>query len=85
MTGPGTVRDLVDHRTQAALWTALRTLDEKTGLARRMAGAADARGNRELAGRYTGTAEEAGQAARILRERLTAGGAEVMTDGGGAR
>jgi two-component system chemotaxis response regulator CheB len=75
----------VDHRMQAALWTALRSLDEKTGLARRMSVAAEARGNRELAKRYTGTAEEAGQAARILRERLTAGESEVVTDEGGAR
>jgi two-component system chemotaxis response regulator CheB len=66
------------------LWTALRTLDEKTGLARRMAVAAHARRNREQAMRYTGMAEESGQAARILRERLTAGESEVVTDGGGA-
>ncbi|HEY0692143.1 MAG TPA: chemotaxis protein CheB [Kribbella sp.] len=74
-----------DHRMQAALWTALRALDEKTGLAGRMAVSAEARGDRELARRYAGTAEEAGQAARILRDRLTAGESEVVTDEGGAR
>ena len=60
-----------DHRMQAALWTALRSLDEKTALARQMATTARQRGNLELARRYAGSVDETGAAARLLRARLT--------------
>ena len=63
-----------DHRMQNALWMALRTLDEKASLARRMAESARCRGSDHLAVRYDRTAEEAGEAARVLRERLDAAG-----------
>jgi two-component system chemotaxis response regulator CheB len=73
--------DTADHEMQAALWTAVRTLDEKTTLASRMAATAEQRGNHELARRYTGAVDETGRAARLLRDRLTAGRSEVAKDG----
>jgi two-component system, chemotaxis family, protein-glutamate methylesterase/glutaminase len=65
--------ELADSELQAALWTAVRALDEKTALARRMAASASARGTRQLAQRYLESAEEAGKAADLLRVRLTVG------------
>lgn len=73
--------DTADHEMQAALWTAVRTLDEKTKLARRMARTAEQRGNVELSRRYSAAADETGRAARLLRDRLTAGRSEVARDG----
>src|SRR5690349_8280788 len=57
---------------ERALWTALRSLDEKASLARRMRDAAKARGNTMAAERYGRRAEEATEAADVLRARLTA-------------
>lgn len=62
-----------DHEMQVALWTAVRTLDEKTALARRMAATAEQRGNHVLGRRYRGSIEETEQAARLLHDRLTGG------------
>lgn len=59
-----------DDRMQMALWTALRTLDEKAALASRMASSARQRGSHHLAVSYERAAEETGQAATVLRERL---------------
>jgi two-component system chemotaxis response regulator CheB len=56
---------------ERALWSALRSLDEKAGLAARMSGEARERGNERLAKRYARTTAEAEQAADVLRERLT--------------
>jgi two-component system chemotaxis response regulator CheB len=57
---------------ERALWSALRSLDEKAGLAARMCGDARRRGNERLAERYARTTAEAAEAADVLRERLTA-------------
>jgi two-component system, chemotaxis family, protein-glutamate methylesterase/glutaminase len=59
-----------DDRLQAALWTALRTLEEKALLARQMASGAQARGSLHLARSYLQAAEETTQAANVLRDRL---------------
>ena len=73
--------DTADEQMQAALWTALRTLDDKTVLAERMAATARRRGNTALARRYSGSMEETGAAARLLRGRLTAGASDKVRDG----
>ncbi|ALG09535.1 chemotaxis protein CheB [Kibdelosporangium phytohabitans] len=57
---------------ERALWTALRSLDEKANLARRMHAAAVQRGDHWSAGRYGRTADETNEAADVLRDRLTA-------------
>ncbi len=71
--------DLSDQEVRAALWIAVRTLDDKTALARRMAASADTRGNWGLARRYAQSAEESGKAAELLRSRLTGGQSEAST------
>jgi two-component system chemotaxis response regulator CheB len=57
---------------ERALWTALRSLDEKASLARRMRDSAAGRGNEMAAERYGRRADEATEAADVLRARLTA-------------
>jgi two-component system chemotaxis response regulator CheB len=57
---------------ERALWTALRSLDEKASLARRMRDSAAGRGNTMAAERFGQRAEEATEAADVLRSRLTA-------------
>ncbi|MEV4313878.1 chemotaxis protein CheB [Actinocrispum sp. NPDC049592] len=57
---------------ERALWTALRSLDEKASLSLKMRDAAIERGNFRTAERYALTAEEATEAADVLRGRLTA-------------
>ncbi|QNE20403.1 chemotaxis protein CheB [Kribbella qitaiheensis] len=79
---PDALLDTTDQQLQAALWTALRTLDEKTSLAERMAATARERGNTSQAERYSGSMEETKAAARLLRGRLTAGESENLRDGG---
>jgi two-component system, chemotaxis family, protein-glutamate methylesterase/glutaminase len=61
---------VADDRMQTALWTALRTLDEKAALASQMSASARARGSHHLAVSYERTAEETGHAAAVLRQRL---------------
>lgn len=56
-----------------ALWTALRTLDEKVSLARKLRAEATARGNDLLAKRYERTEEESNHAAEVLRSHLLSG------------
>ncbi|MEV8376713.1 chemotaxis protein CheB [Kribbella sp. NPDC056861] len=85
--GPGSPAqfELADSDLQAALWAAVRALDEKAALARRMAASAATRGTRKLTQRYLESAEEAGQAAELLRARLTvAQPAEVAPETGGS-
>jgi two-component system chemotaxis response regulator CheB len=68
-------RALLDARGddfERALWAALRSLEEKAGLYARMRDHAARRGNSHLAGRYGRLADEANEAADILRARLTA-------------
>ncbi|SDW55488.1 two-component system, chemotaxis family, response regulator CheB [Amycolatopsis xylanica] len=55
---------------ERALWTALRSLDEKTGLARRMQADAHERGHELLVERYRRSAEESSIAAEVLRRYL---------------
>jgi two-component system chemotaxis response regulator CheB len=74
--------DPTDEPLQAALWTALRSLDDKAGLAERMAANAQLRGDSALTRRYTSAMNEARFAARLLRGRLTAGASERTKDGG---
>jgi two-component system chemotaxis response regulator CheB len=56
---------------ERALWAALRTLDEKARLGRRMALHADDWGNDRLVDRYLAGADEAEAAAEVLRQYLT--------------
>jgi two-component system chemotaxis response regulator CheB len=57
---------------ERARWTALRSLEEKASIARRMAEDAGRRGSHRLVERYNRMADESSQAADVLRERLTA-------------
>jgi two-component system chemotaxis response regulator CheB len=68
-----------DDDLQAALWMAVRALDEKASLARRLAGSASKRGSQELVRRYSESATEADRAARLLRSRLTSGQSEATS------
>jgi two-component system chemotaxis response regulator CheB len=61
-----------DAELEKALWTALRTLDEKISLNRRMEETAVKRGSGMLAQRYAASVDEAAHAANILREFLRA-------------
>jgi two-component system chemotaxis response regulator CheB len=58
---------------ERALGAALRTLDEKTTLGRRMADHARQGGNDRLVTRYERIAEEASAAAAVLRDHLSTG------------
>jgi two-component system chemotaxis response regulator CheB len=58
---------------EKAVWTALRTLEEKAVLARRMRGDASARGAELLVRRFQRTEEEASAAADVLRRHLLSG------------
>ena len=57
-----------------AMWTALRTLEEKTALSTRMAEQAYARGSFAIAARYREQAEETSEAAVEIRRQLGLGG-----------
>jgi two-component system chemotaxis response regulator CheB len=59
---------------ERALWTALRSLEEKTALSRRMAAHARDRGNTAIAERYDRQAQETTQAAEEIRRQLGVGG-----------
>jgi two-component system, chemotaxis family, protein-glutamate methylesterase/glutaminase len=64
---------LLSHQSEAlegALWVALRSLQERAALARRMADPARDRGYRLTAGRFDDQAREAEQAPAVLRELL---------------
>jgi two-component system chemotaxis response regulator CheB len=56
---------------ERALWTALRSLDEKASLSAKMRDAAIKRGNLRTAERYERIAVESTEAADVLRDRLT--------------
>jgi two-component system chemotaxis response regulator CheB len=55
---------------ERALWTALRTLEEKTSLSLRMAEDARGRGSARIAERYEEMAEETAEAAAVLRRQV---------------
>ena len=63
------------QRLDEALWTALRALEERSSLARRMAGRLRDTGHDSRAQRFDGSAEEADERAGLLRDVLL--GAEV--------
>jgi two-component system chemotaxis response regulator CheB len=72
-----------DEEIQVALWLAVRTLEEKAGLNRRMAAAARLRGTAELARRYEETLEETAAAALVLRRWLTSAAPPAQGGRGG--
>jgi len=55
---------------EAALWIALRSLEERAALARRLAEPARRRGHQITAARFEEQADEAQQAARVVRDLL---------------
>jgi two-component system chemotaxis response regulator CheB len=70
------------EQLEAALWTALRALEEHSALARRLAARAEARGHRHSASSFTEQAMDAEHQASVIRGVLNAGvriqgGAEV--------
>ncbi len=58
------------QRLETALWMALRTLQDKAALHRRMAEAAERRGAEQLAAWSWRSAQEAADSASLIRERL---------------
>ncbi|MFC0542353.1 chemotaxis protein CheB [Kutzneria chonburiensis] len=66
-----------DAQLERALWTALRTLDEKISLNRRMERTAVERGSGLVARRYAATVAEASHAADVLRQFIRD---DVITD-----
>lgn len=58
------------ERVEVALWTALRALEERAALHRRMAARQHARGNERFAERYSERAEHSVQNAAVLRELI---------------
>jgi two-component system chemotaxis response regulator CheB len=67
---PQTLLDEQAAAFEGALWMALRSLDEKASLARRMGAAAQARGSDGAAERYDAVSEEAEQAGQLIRELI---------------
>jgi two-component system chemotaxis response regulator CheB len=70
------------EQLEAALWTALRALEEHSALARRLAARAETRGHRHSASSFTEQAMDAEHHASVIRSVLDAGvriqnGAEV--------
>jgi two-component system, chemotaxis family, protein-glutamate methylesterase/glutaminase len=55
---------------EAALWVAMRSLEERASLARRMAASARERGHRMTAARFEEQAEESDRAAELVRKLL---------------
>ncbi|WP_433089336.1 chemotaxis protein CheB [Dactylosporangium sp. CA-052675] len=67
--------DELGSSLEGALWMALRSLEEKAALSRRMAGGATVRGHRTTANQYAEAADEAEAAGKTIRqliERLAA-------------
>lgn len=65
---------------EAALWMALRSLEEKAALALRMAESAQLRGSSAIAARYTGASTEAAEASSIIRRLIgQTGGRDATT------
>lgn len=67
---PEALLDAYDGGLERALWMALRTLEEKIALARRMASMSRQSGRELVAKRYDSQEEEALAAAAVLREHL---------------
>jgi two-component system chemotaxis response regulator CheB len=67
---------LLAHQSQnleAALWTALRALEEHSALARRLAGRANSRGHARTASAFTEQAMDAEHHASVIRSVLHSG------------
>jgi two-component system, chemotaxis family, protein-glutamate methylesterase/glutaminase len=74
------------EQLEAALWTALRSLEEHTALARRLAARAEGKGYRHSAASFTEQATDAEHHASVIRNVLNSGiriesGAEAMVAG----
>ncbi|MFD4636047.1 chemotaxis protein CheB [Lentzea sp. NPDC058436] len=67
---PDALLDAYSGGLERAMWTAVRTLEEKIALARRMAGQARESGRGRIADRYAEQEEEAMAAADVLRKHL---------------
>jgi two-component system, chemotaxis family, protein-glutamate methylesterase/glutaminase len=67
---PGSLLIQQSEALEAALWIALRTLEERAALARRLAEPARRRGHSITATRFEEQATEAQQAARLVRNLL---------------
>lgn len=67
---PDTLLAQYGEAMDAALWAAVRALEERTAFARRMASGARMRGHPVTAGRYESQAQEAEQRAAVVREAL---------------
>jgi two-component system, chemotaxis family, protein-glutamate methylesterase/glutaminase len=61
------------EQLEAAMWTALRALEEHSALARRLAARADSRGHRHSASAFTEQAMDAEHHASVIRTVLNAG------------
>lgn len=70
---------------EAALWTALRALEERASLSRGMAERMDGRGHSRLAARYRAEEEETRERAELIRRVLLAGGAAGAEEQGAGR
>jgi len=70
---------------EAALWTALRALEERALLSRGMAERMDRRGHDRLAARYRGEEYETQERAELIRRVLLAGGAAGAEEQGAGR
>ena len=66
------------EQLDAALWTALRALEESASLSRQMAGRARSRENLALADRFSQNAEESARRAEVIREALLQGKSTQM-------
>lgn len=76
---PDALLDAYNGGLERAMWTALRTLDEKAALARRMAVRSHDSGRELMADRYADQEEEALAAAEVLRKYLLRGGLREET------
>ena len=74
----------VEHgeKLESALWSALRALEERGALARRLASQARDRQRESMAKRYEGRAVEADEHANIIRRMLTADPEKPITSPG---
>lgn len=76
---PDALLDAYGGGLERAMWTALRTLDEKAALAQRMAARSRESGRDLMADRYANQEEEALAAADVLRKYLLRGGIREET------
>lgn len=64
-----------DEALEVALWTALRTLEERAALSRRMSGRMEERGHSAAAERFRRQADDAERRAAVIANVLSSGGA----------